>query len=127
MVLDYLYYKLYKAAEKSSLRDISEFIAAVFLGGLLSCNTLVASALLAKFDILPFLFPNSGTAGTFAFLLIVAVGIIYASKKRYRKVIKRYSSEPNEQRIRGNIIVGVYVAISYLAIFAVAFFKPGEL
>jgi len=125
-IIDYLYYKLYQASLKSSLRDIPEFMTAVSFGGLLSANLLVISAFLAKLDLLPFLFSNKAQAGGFAFITIVFT-MIYYRKERYKAIIVKYSQENNKDRIRGNIIVSVYVALSFLLIFAVAFFKPGKL
>lgn len=125
-MIDYLYYKLYQASLKSSLNDIPAFLASIFLGGLISVNVLVISAFLTKIDVLPFLFSDSRQASFFCFCLIILLMFIYR-KKRYRKIIKKYSKEDEKQRIRGNIAVAVYVAISFLSIFAVAFFKPGKI
>lgn len=125
-MFNYLYYKLYQASLKSSLRDIPEFMAAVLFGGLLSANALVISAFIAKIDILPFLFSNEEHAGIFALVLIVLT-LLYYRKERSKSVLKKYSQENEKERIRGNTIVAIYVAISFLSIFAIAFFKPGEL
>jgi hypothetical protein len=43
-MFNYLYYKLYQASLRSSLRDIPEFMASVSFGGLISANILVISA-----------------------------------------------------------------------------------
>ena len=125
-MFNYLYYKLYQASLKSSLSDIPEFLAPVFLGGLISVNILVISAFLAKLDILLFLFSNNTQAGIFA-LIIIVLTIFYYRKKRYKPIIKKYSQESQKERVRGNVIVAVYVALSFLLIFVVAFFKPGKL
>ena len=125
-MFNYLYYKLYRASLKSSLRDIPEFLAPVFLGGLVSANILVISAFLAKLDVLPFLFSSKEKGGAFAFVIIV-LAMFYYRKERYRSIIKKYSQENDKERIRGNVIVAIYVTLSFLLIFAVAFFKPGKL
>ena len=116
-MFDYLYYKLYQASLKSSLDDIPEFLAPIYLGGLISANILVISAFLAKIDVLPFLFSSKEQGGVFALITII-VTMFYYRKERYRPIIKKYSQENNSQRIRGNIIVAVYVALSFLLIFA---------
>ena len=125
-MFNYLYYKLYRASLKSSLRDIPEFLAPVFLGGLVSANILVISAFLAKLDVLPFLFSSKEKGGAFA-LVIIVLAMFYYRKERYRSIIKKYSQENDKERIRGNVIVAIYVTLSFLLIFAVAFFKPGKL
>jgi len=125
-MFDYLYYKLYQASLKSSLQTIPEFLAPVFLGGLISANILVISAFLAKMDILPFLFSSKEQAGAFASAVIILTMFCYR-KKRYKQVLKKYAQESDKERIRGNIVVAIYVVVSFLLIFAVAFFRPGKI
>lgn len=60
-------------------------------------------------------------------LLLVGVAYIYYNKNRTDALIEKYIKESNSKRIKGNIIVSIYVAISFLSIFAVAFFRPGKL
>jgi hypothetical protein len=43
------------------------------------------------------------------------------------RVLEKYSHESNRQRIRGNAVVITYAILSFLLIFAVAFYKPGYL
>lgn len=125
-MFDYLYYKLYQASLKSSLRDIPEFLAPIFLGGLISANILVISAFLSKIGLVPFLFSNSNQGGIFAFILIV-ITMLYYNKSRYKPILIKYSQESEKERIKGNIIVALYVIISFLLIFLVAFFRPEKL
>ena len=49
------------------------------------------------------------------------------SKKALSTNSKKYSQESEKERIRGNIIVALYVSISFLSIFVVTFFIPGKL
>jgi len=120
----YLYYKLYQASLKSSLNDMPMFMTAVSFGGLIALNIFVIVGFLAKLDLLPF-YTNKHQAG----LSVVACIILttfYFNKKRIELILKKYSQESNRKRIKGNIIVSLYVAISFLSIFAVAFFRPGK-
>ncbi len=125
-MLNYLYYKLYQASLRSSLHDIPEFMAPVFLGGLISANIFVVSGLLAKLEVLPFPYTSSIQAGASA-ILAIALLMIYYRKQRYEPILNKYGQESKQERIRGNVIVSIYVAISYLSIFALAFYKPGKL
>lgn len=125
-MFNYLYYKLYQASLKSSLRDIPEFLAPVFLGGLISANTLVLNAFLAKLDLVPFLFANRAQGGIFA-LVVIVLTMLYYRKGRYQPILKKYSQESDKARIRGNAIVAIYVGVSFLLIFAAAFFRPGKI
>lgn len=126
-MFNYLYYKLYRAAKLSSLRDTAKFTATIFFGGLIGANIFVLSGFLAKLNIFPFLFSNKYQATLFGFTCIVLASLYYLSNKRYKSIFKKYSQESEKDRIRGNIIVAIYVAISFLSIFAVAFFRPAKL
>jgi hypothetical protein len=125
-MLNYLYYKLYQATLKGSLRDIPQYMAPVFLGVSICANILVINAFLAKIDVMPFLFSNKKQAAWICVILIM-LAILYYNKSRREAILKKHSHESNKSRIRGNIIVSMYVAVSFLSIFAVAFFRPGKL
>lgn len=125
VMLNYLYYKLYQAIIKGSLRDIPQYIAPVYLGALICANILVVNAFLAKIDIMPFLFFNRTQSSMICIGLIILTVIFYNNKRR-DALLELYSKESNRSRIRGNIIVSIYVAVSFLSIFAVAFFRPGK-
>lgn len=125
-MLDYLYYKLYQAALKSSLRDIVHVFTSALLGGVISINLVVVNALSSKIVRLPFLFssPRQGGWVTAAFIVFI---MQYYRKGKREAVLGSYSQESRSERIRGNTVVAVYVGISFLLIFAVAFYKAGKL
>ena len=125
-MFNYLYYKLYQASLKSSLRDVPQVLAPIFFGGLISANVLVVSGFLAKIDALPFLFSKNTQGGGFA-LILIFLAMLYFKKPRVARILEKYSRETEKERITGNIIVSVYVGLSFLLIFAVAFFRPGKL
>jgi hypothetical protein len=125
-MLNYLYYKLYRAALKSSVKDIPGIAAGAWFGGLIAVNILVISEFLSKTISLPFIFTNPKQGGWFTGILIV-LAMLYYKKDKREFILEKYSRESNEERKRGNAIVAVYVALSFLLIFAVAFFKPGKL
>lgn len=126
MILDYLYYKLYQATLKGSLKDIVNIAVAAYIGCLIAANILVVNAFFAKTINIAFLFSNKKLAGLFCLGLIVVVKLYY-NENRIASILKKYSNEDNKQRVRGNIFISLYVAASFLLIFAVAFFKPGQL
>lgn len=125
-MLNYLYYKLYRASLKSSLKDIPEFMTAVSFGGLININIMILNILLSKLNITSYIFSNSIEVGVFAFTSI-ALSMLYFNKKRIKWILEKYSQESNKQRIRGNVFVAIYVGISFLFIFLVPLFKPGEI
>ena len=126
MPFDYLYYKLYRATLKGSLKDIPQYITPIYLGGLISINISVIYIFLVKINTLPYFFANSKQAG-WLFGIIIALAMLYYRSNKCKAILNKYSSESEKSRKTGNIIVAIYVAISVLLIFAVAFFKPGYL
>lgn len=122
----YLYYKLYQASLKSSLKDIPEFMTAVSFGTLIIINLLVVNALLAKLDLGVYIFSKSAFAKLFPFI-IIGLTLIYFNKKRRKSILDKYSEENRRERIWGNVIVSVYVAVSFLSIFVIGLFKAGKL
>src|SRR5690554_2646957 len=120
-MLNYLYYKLYRASLKSSLKDIPEFMTAVSFGGLININIMILNILLSKLNITSYIFSNSTEVGVFAFTSI-ALSMLYFNKKRFKWILEKYSQESNKQRIRGNVFVTIYVGISFLLIFLVPLF-----
>ena len=125
-MFEYLYYKLYQASLKSSLKDIPQILAPVYFGGLIGINLSVVYLFLVKIDVLPYLITNVKQGGWLNAILIV-LSIIYFREKRRNAIIEKYSKESNTKRIKGNIAVAIYVTLSLLLIFAVAFFRPGKL
>ncbi|RYE53091.1 MAG: hypothetical protein EOP48_15110 [Sphingobacteriales bacterium] len=126
MIVHYLYYKLYQAALKSSFKDIPHIAADAWLGGLFAVNIILINAMLAKTIELPFLFSSPKKGGIFCALLI-ASAVVYFRKEKRTTILEKYALESNERKKRGNTIVAIYVALSFLLIFAVAFYKPGKL
>jgi hypothetical protein len=125
-MFNYLYYKLYRASLKSSLKDVPHILAPIYFGGLISINILVIYLFLVKIDVLPFLFTNKKQGGIFTALMIVLAMLYYRKAKR-TTLIDKYFQESNKERKRGNAMVAVYVVVSFILIFAVAFFRPGKL
>lgn len=125
-MLNYLYYKLYQASLKSSLYDIPEFFTAVLLGCLIASNLMMVNALFSKLGFLIFLFNNNYQI-TFFYIFLMGMIYYYFNKFRIQGILEKYSLESNTARVKGNILVAFYVALSYVAIFAVAFYKPGKL
>ncbi len=125
-MFDYLYYKLYRASLKSSLKDVPHILKPVYFGGLISVNILVLYLFLVKINVVPFLFTYAKQGGIFTALMII-LAILYYRKTKRTTLLNRYSKESERERKRGNAIVSIYVMISFLLIFAVAFFRPGKL
>lgn len=126
-ILDYLYYKLYRANLIGSGKDIAEYAAAILLSGLVFVNLFVIGSFLRKIDLLPLFFKSENQVIIFIILLIAASHLFFLYKSRFKKIISKYENETEAQRKKGNLIVWIYVLISFLSIFVVALYKPGKL
>lgn len=126
-IFNYLFYKLYSAHKKGSMNDIAEFAAAINFGLLIAINFFVVFGFLAKLNVIPFFYSNKYQAG-FAVIACIILSIMYfLLNKRYKTIFEIYSQESKKDKLRGNIIVVSYVIVSFLSIFAVAFFRSGKL
>ena|SRR5690606_26414030 len=122
-MLHYLYYKFYRAAERSSLADIAAFAAAVWLAISICMNVLAIQVLLAKLDLWKVIFFKE-----IGWVMLTCIGIsvvYFFYKKRYLKILNHYTCESEESRKRGNLLMWIYVIVTFLLVFPVAFFKPG--
>ncbi len=109
------------------MNDIAEFAAAINFGLLIAINFFVVFGFLAKLNVIPFFYSNKYQAG-FAVIACIILSIMYfLLNKRYKTIFEIYSQESKKDKLRGNIIVVSYVIVSFLSIFAVAFFRSGKL
>ena len=125
-MFDYLYYKLYQASIKSSIKDVPHLLAPIYMGGIIAVNIIVLSGFLAKIDIGYFLFSNSRIAAGLSVTIIVLV-YLYYNKGKQSRILEKYSKETEARRKSGNAKVWIYVILSFLSIFAVALYKPGKI
>lgn len=123
--MSYLYYKLYQAVLKGSLRDIPRFVTPVFVAGLISVNIIVLNAFLAKVQLLSFFFSQK-LAALLLIICSILAAILYYNGPKVDEILKKFSNESKAERQRGNFLVWVYVTISFISIFLVAFFRPGK-
>jgi hypothetical protein len=126
-IFDYLYYKFYRATLIGSLKDIAEFAASLYLAGLIGANLLVLGAFLRKINLLPFFFQSKKQVIVFMICLFAISLTLFLYKKRYKEIINKYEQENEQERKKGNLFVWLYVIISFLLIFILAFYKPGKL
>ena len=124
MAIDYVYYKFFQAALRSSVKDIPHIAACAWLGGIVAANVFVVVGFLAKVTRTPLVFSSPQQGGWMAAILI-GIALAYYGKDRRDRLFEKYSEETSRQRIRGNVIISVYVGLSFLLIFAVSFYKPG--
>lgn len=126
MIFKYLWYKLYRASLKSSLKEVPILFSGALFGLLLNLNIITLSALLSKLNIMPFIYQRT-YYGTIINIITIILSWAYFSGSRAQSIIYKFSKETNKQRIKGNIYVAIYIFISVLSIFGIIFYKPGYL
>jgi hypothetical protein len=126
-VFDYLFYKIYRATLLGSLKDIAAFATTCYFSLLIFINIYVAAAFLKKIDLIPFFVTRKIQLGILICLFIAINYFFFIHSGRYKQIIMNYEQEVESRRKRGNLIVWVYVLVSFLMIFAIAFYKPGKL
>ncbi|RTL47361.1 MAG: hypothetical protein EKK39_14465 [Sphingobacteriales bacterium] len=87
---------------------------------------MIVNAFLAKIGIGTFFFKDP-KEGAWLTAVMIILAMLYYRKNKRTAVLNKYSQESETERKKGNAIVAVYVALSFLLIFAVAFFRPGKL
>lgn len=116
-IYEYLYYKLYCIWQmKKSESEIAYINAIISISFLLCFNILSVPlglmAILGK-DII--IFPKLPDRWVL-FIIVIAFGVsqyfLFAHKKRYREIIKRYENETNKMRRIGFIFTWLYILIS---------------
>lgn len=120
-MLNYLYYKLYKAAGRTSYWIIASFSASLFFCLLISVNLVTVSLFLAGTYHVPLLASRNYLIALVAIASILIL-VFYYNKKRQTAILNRYSEESINQRILGNIALACYVILSYLLLIAAAVF-----
>ena len=111
--MDYLFYKLYRASQRSSVPEIAGLLAELIFTICLSFNLLAVITLLKKIEAIDFYPSKNG-------FIIIAVGIFivtsliffvgsFSIQTYYRKVRRR----GEKIKTRGNFIVTMYVILSF--------------
>ena len=125
--LDYLYYKIYRATLKGSLKDIAEWAAAIYFGGLLFLNLFVFYALLRKLDLFPEVFSGIRSVVIVMVLLFLLSFLLFMRNKRYNEISNKYDQVDPKKSMLGTITVWTYCIVSILLMFIVAWYKPRKL
>lgn len=116
----YLYYKLYKLFVRiNGKNDIPEYTAMFAIATLLFCNLLAVLNAINVFS--PFWDYPEISRGRFFIYLIPYTLIFYFAfvfNGKYKRIIKEFKKEGEEQRKKGKKNVILYMAISLLLVIA---------
>ena len=125
-MLNYLYYRIYQAALRGSLRDVAHIVSPIYFGCLVGLNLIVLYLWLVKIGVVPYIFP-SAKAGGGVVLVCILGSLFYFTRYRREIIIDRYSSEKARSRRRRGSLVIIYVIVSIILIYVVGLYKPGIL
>lgn len=125
-MMHYLYYRIYQAALRGSLREVAHIVSPIYFGCLVGLNLIVLYLWLVKIGLVPYIFPNAKAGGGVVLVCILG-SLFYFTRDRRKIIIDRFSSEQiQSRRHRGSLVV-VYVIVSILLIYVVGLYKPGIL
>ncbi len=114
-MLDFLYYRLYRALLKTSARDVAEYAACFWLVSLLAINIIV---IIDKMGLKPLeILPARVWSASFEVPMFILFYFIFVHSKRYLKIIDRYLKESEQQRRRGNLVLILYIMTTFAAVF----------
>ncbi|RXQ96060.1 hypothetical protein EO244_04250 [Ancylomarina salipaludis] len=122
--MDYLFYKFYRLSQRSSIPEVAGLLAEIFLTICLSFNFLAIVALLKKTDVINY-FPSKNDFIFIAIGIFLLICLLHFLKFRYKRIIEKYKNEDSRSRVRGNLIVTLYVIFSFVFLLGIAFYKPG--
>jgi len=130
MIFDYFFLKFYKGILKSSIPEFPRFVTSWIFGIFINLNLLILSCLLAKSDILPFLY--SKTSITIQLFVLVLFIYLRYNKNRIALIKSKYATFTTDDEFflrkkKFNIAFILYVIATILSIFVVPWIKPGYL
>nr|WP_067060849.1 hypothetical protein [Mucilaginibacter sp. L294] len=120
-MLNYLYYKLYKAAGQTSSWSIAGFSASLLSCFLIGINLVTISLFLSKTYNAPFLASGNYIKALVA-IASALIFVFYYDKKRQKTILAKYAKESNKRRVFGNIALAFYFLLSYLVLLMAATF-----
>jgi uncharacterized membrane protein len=124
--MDYIFYKLYRASQRSSIPEIAGLLAELIFTICLSFNVLAIIALLKKMEVIDFFPSKTGFIIISAGIFIVTT-LLFFTGCRYKRIIEKYEVEEKKSRFRGNFLVTMYVILSFAFLLGGAFYRPGIL
>lgn len=127
MMFNYFFIMLYKGILKSSIPDFPRFFASAIYGLLITINIVVFFAFLSKIDLILFPFNPKQLILVLQFIE-TSIIYFYFSKYRINRILTEIFMEKFLKK-RGvyNYAFIIYLILSIISIFIVAFFKPGYL
>jgi hypothetical protein len=111
----YTYFKLYKFVEKTN-RDVAEWASMIFFSELLWFNIFT---ILYYLDLLQsdFIKHHAYVSVLVMVLLFIINYFVFINNRRYRKIIKLYSSESKNKNVIGIVLVIIYSIVSIYLFF----------
>jgi len=127
MIFDYFFFKFYNGILKSSL-DFPRFGASLTFGLLVNVNIFEINMVLAKLDIFPFIYPDNKPILYMSTPIIAAVIFLLYNKNRIEAIKSKFSKDefkPMKRKL--NFAFVLYLVLSILAVYIIAWWKPGYL
>ena len=129
MIFDYFFLKFYNYYANSKVREFSRFYASITFGLFINFNVIEISMILAKLDILPFIYPldDKKISGVSTLILATILFLLY-NKKRIESTKSKFSEDKYKSCKKNlNLAFSLYIVLTILAFFIMIFWKPNYL
>src|ERR1035437_4130587 len=122
----YIYYRIWDMHSRGEERSFAAYLAVITISILLWLNLFSFIGLLRKIDLIPVFFNK---AGSIALMVLIIIGdyFLFKYKKKYEKIIQMFKDESKNDRLKGALLVLLYVLLSVIVFVLVALYKPGKI
>ncbi|MGQ1910793.1 hypothetical protein ACT3CE_13515 [Marinifilum sp. RC60d5] len=121
--MDYIFYKLYRVSQRSSIPEIAGLLAELIFTICLSFNVLSFIVLLNKMSIIEY-YPSKSSFILISVGIFIITSMLFFINSRYKHIVEKYKIESDMARSIGNLFVGVYVVLSFAFLLVIAFYRP---
>ena len=128
MIFDYFFFKFYQGILKSSVPELPRFGASLVFGLLINLSVFEISMVLAKLDILPFIYPDNKTIQYLSTPFVVAIVFLIYNNSRIDAIKLKFAEDefkPMKRKL--NIAFTLWIVLTILVIFIIPWWKPGYL
>ena len=127
MIFDYFFFKLYNHYLNSKVPEYPRFLASTTFGLFLNFNLLDINTILAKSDILPFIYHFDDKIFAYLSTPVIATILFLIYNKNRIEVLKlKFAEEEfNPRKKKLNIIFALYIVLTILSFFVLPWWKPG--
>jgi hypothetical protein len=125
-VLYYLYYRLFEMHSRGEEISLGAFLSVITTSFMFWLNIFTLAGFLNKINVLPIFF-NKDSWIIFMIVLFVVDYFFFMHKKKFEEIILMFKNESKREKIKGGLLVLLYILLSVAAFVIMVLYKPGQL